>query len=72
MQRRLRTECPECGKLMEHGFLVAESYIGGAKWVTRRTRLAGGGARLVGPDTWGNVYFEGFRCSGCKYLSLHY
>lgn len=72
MPSRPSRDCPECGTPMDHGFLVAESYIGGAKWMTRRTRLGAGGKALVNPDGFGNVYLEGFRCSGCRYLSLHY
>ncbi len=64
--------CPECGRKMDRGFLVAESYIGGAKWVARKTRLAGGGSRLVPPDAWGNVYFGGHRCTRCRLLVLAY
>ena len=64
--------CPECGARMDRGYLVAESYLGGAKWVARKTRLAGGGSRLVPPDTWGNVYLAGGRCPRCRLLVLRY
>lgn len=64
--------CPECGGRMDRGFLVAESYLGGAKWVTRRTRMAAGGASLVRPDNWGNVFLAGQRCPGCRLLVLRY
>lgn len=64
--------CPECGNPMEHGFLAAESYIGGAKWAVKKSKLGAGGKALVKPDVLGNVYLEGFRCPDCKYLSLHY
>ena len=57
---------------MAHGFLRAESYIGGAKWTPKRTRLGSGGEALVHPDGLGNVYLEGFRCPGCRFLALHY
>ncbi len=57
---------------MQKGFLVAESYLGGAKWVSRRTRLAGDGERIVNPDTWGNVYLAGLRCRSCRTLALRY
>lgn len=64
--------CPDCGGPMQKGFLVAESYLGGAKWAARRTRLAASGERLVNPDAWGNVYIAGLRCARCRYLALRY
>ena len=72
MPTESRVSCPECGGAMQPGFLLAESYIGGAKWVTRRTRLARGGTSLVRPDGLGNVYLAGHRCPGCRFLALHY
>lgn len=64
--------CPVCGKPMEKGLLAAESFVGGAKWVKERTRLALGGEPLVPPDRWGNVYLDGFRCTACRILALTY
>ena len=64
--------CPVCGKAMEKGLLAAESFVGGAKWVKERTRLALGGESLAPPDRWGNVYLDGFRCTGCRILALSY
>ncbi len=64
--------CPECGRPMEHGYLGAESFIGGAKWTHKRSKLGASGPTLVKPDVLGNVYFEGFRCASCRHLSLHY
>ncbi len=64
--------CPECGRPMAHGFLRTESYIGGAKWTARRTRLGAKGEGLVKPDALGYVYLEGYRCPGCRFLALHY
>ena len=57
---------------MNSGFLAAESLMGGAKWMARKTRLAVGGDALVSPDAWGNVYIGGFRCSACRTLVLSY
>jgi hypothetical protein len=57
---------------MAHGYLRTESYIGGAKWTLRRTRLGAPGVPLVQPDGFGFVYIEGFRCPDCRYLGLHY
>ncbi len=65
-------DCPECSKPMERGFLAAESFIGGAKWTTKKTKLGVGGEALVKPDGLGNVYLEGFHCPSCKLLSLRY
>jgi len=64
--------CPACGKPMMDGFLVAESFIQGVKWVKERTRLALGGEVLVQPDSYGNVYVEGVRCPSCKMMILKY
>lgn len=72
MQSSPRMECPECGKPMVYGFLQAESFIGGAKWTTKKSKLGAGGRALVKPDAFGNVYLEGFHCSSCKVLTLHY
>ena len=63
--------CPSCGKPTEEGFLVAESYVGGARWAPRRTKL-GGGELLVKPDRLGNVYLKGARCVACRTLVLQY
>jgi len=57
---------------MMDGFLVAESFIQGVKWVKERTRLALGGEVLVQPDSYGNVYVEGVRCPSCKMMILKY
>jgi hypothetical protein len=57
---------------MEPGFLVAESFMGGAKWMRQRTRLAIGGGSVGRPDGLGNVYIQGFRCAACRHLSLDY
>ena len=64
--------CPSCGKSMESGFLVAESLVGGAKWVQKKTKLSIGGEKIVPTDGLGNVYIAGFRCTGCRQLSLRY
>lgn len=57
---------------MAHGFLRAESFIGGAKWTAKRTRLGSRGDPLVNPDALGYVYLEGHRCPRCRFLALHY
>ncbi len=57
---------------MEKGVLAAESFVGGAKWVKERTRLALGGEGLAPPDRGGNVYLDGFRCGACRILALSY
>lgn len=64
--------CPACKKPMMNGFLVAESFLQGAKWMQERTRLALGGETLVQPDGFGNVYIPGLRCPSCKVLILKY
>jgi hypothetical protein len=57
---------------MEVGYLVAESYISGAKWMHEKTRLALGGQAIQSPDAWGNVYIAGLRCATCRLLTLRY
>lgn len=57
---------------MEAGYLVAESFLSGAKWMEEKTRLALGGEPLQPPDRWGNVYFAGLRCASCRLLTLRY
>jgi len=57
---------------MEQGYLVAESIVGGAKWMQEKTRLALGGEPLMPPDRWGNVYLAGLRCAPCRLITLRY
>lgn len=64
--------CPQCGKIMVKGFLVAESFLEGAKWTLQKTRLALGGEVLAKSDGFGNVYIDGFRCASCRLVILHY
>lgn len=64
--------CPSCGKPMDQGYLVAESLLGGAKWMQERTRLAIGGEPIQTRDAWGNVYLAGLRCTACRLITLRY
>jgi len=57
---------------MAQGYLVAESMLGGAKWMREKTRLAIGGDPITPPDRWGNVYIAGLRCEACRLLALRY
>ncbi len=57
---------------MAKGFLVAESFVEGAKWMTEKTRLARGGEVMFKPDGWGNVYMDAFRCHDCRRVFLKY
>ncbi len=57
---------------MEKGFLVAESFVEGAKWMTEKTRLARGGEVIVKPDGWGNVYMDARRCLECRRVIVQY
>jgi len=57
---------------MAQGYLVAESMLGGAKWMREKTRLAIGGDPITPPDRWGNVYMAGLRCENCHLLTLRY
>jgi len=64
--------CPSCGRPMDAGFLVAESYIEGVKWMHEKTKLALGGDPIQKPDAWGNVYIAGLRCTGCRLVTVRY
>lgn len=64
--------CTSCGKPMQKGFLVAESFVEGAKWMTERSRLARGGEVLIKPDGWGNVYMDAYRCTDCRRVFVVY
>ncbi len=57
---------------MKQGYLGSESFIGGAKWYTRKGKLGLGGEDLVKPGGLGMVYIEGERCQGCRLLLLRY
>lgn len=65
-------ECPNCGQSMEDGYLGSESFIGGAKWFKKKSKLGAGGEPVAKPGRLGMVYIEGERCSACKLLLLHY
>ncbi len=64
--------CAWCGKPMAKGYLVAESFVEGAKWMRERTKLALGGEVLVKPDGFGNVYMDAYRCLACRRVVLRY
>lgn len=57
---------------MEQGYLVSESFVSGVKWMREKTRLALGGEPIQPPDSWGNVYLAGLRCSTCRLVTLRY
>jgi hypothetical protein len=57
---------------MLKGYLVAESFVEGAKWMVERSRLARGGEVLIKPDGWGNVYMDAYRCMGCRRVLVRY
>jgi len=57
---------------MVAGFLVAESYISGVKWMHEKTKLALGGDPIQKPDAWGNVYIAGLRCTDCRLVTVRY
>ncbi|WP_019178047.1 PF20097 family protein [Methanomassiliicoccus luminyensis] len=64
-------KCPTCGKEMEPGLLIAESFIGGAKWVGGHDGKPEK-EKLVSPDLLGNVKLLGYRCRSCRQLVLKY
>lgn len=57
---------------MEPGFLAAESFVGGGRWTTEEGRFGARGPIVRKPDRLGTVYLAGFRCPGCRFLSLRY
>lgn len=57
---------------MEQGYLVSESFVSGVKWMREKTRLTLGGEPIQPPDSWGNVYLAGLRCSTCRLVTLRY
>jgi len=59
---------------MVSGYLWAEAAVGsvGPKWFTKMSMLALGGETLAREDTMGNAWIEGFRCTECRTLVLHY
>jgi hypothetical protein len=64
--------CPDCGKAMEHGFLRAESFIGGIKWMPEKSTKSLGLESVVKPDAVGFCFIEGERCPVCRCLVMRY
>lgn len=62
--------CPNCGKEMEHGFLRAESFIGGVKWMTEVSSKSLGLESLAKPNAMGFCFLEGDRCKECRKIVL--
>lgn len=57
---------------MAKGFVVAESFVEGAKWTTQKTKMALGGEVIAPSDGFGNVYVDGYRCVACRLVILEY
>ena len=57
---------------MAKGYLVAEAFVAGAKWMTEKSRLARGGAILAKPDGWGNGHMDAHRRPGCRRVTAPY
>ena len=68
----MENPCPSCGKSMEQGFVIAENFVEGARWTTKKSLFGVGGERIVEPDALGNQYIPGFRCPACKIILLFY
>jgi hypothetical protein len=64
--------CPNCTKEMEHGYLRAESFIGGVKWMPEKSSKTLGLEGLAKPDALGFCFLEGSRCRECHYIVLQY
>ena len=64
--------CPNCGKEMEKGFVRAESFIAGGKWMNEKTNKTLGLESLAKPDALGFCFIEGHRCWDCHFVVLKY
>jgi hypothetical protein len=57
---------------MESGALGVMSYTAGAQWFRERSILALGGETIVSKPLGGMIWLDGQRCSGCRFVQLHY
>jgi len=57
---------------MDSGTVGAYTFMGGAAWFLERSSAMTGGETLVGKPLGGDVWMDGFRCSKCRLLLLHY
>ncbi|NLT36892.1 MAG: hypothetical protein GXX95_01865 [Methanomassiliicoccus sp.] len=62
--------CPNCGKEMEHGFVRAESFIGGVKWMTEVSSKSLGLESIAKPNSLGFCFMEGDRCKECHKILI--
>jgi ssDNA-binding Zn-finger/Zn-ribbon topoisomerase 1 len=69
---RSMMNCPRCGKDMEHGYIRAESFIGGIKWMREKSTKSLGLETVAKPDMLGFVFIEGFRCPECRLICSQY
>jgi hypothetical protein len=64
--------CPKCTKEMEQGFVRAESFIGGVKWMAERSTKTLGLEYVARPDSLGFCFLEGHRCPECRCIVIQY
>jgi hypothetical protein len=68
----IMSDCPNCGKPMEEGFLGTERIFSDVSWFKEKTTFGFGGESLGLKDRLGMVYIEGYRCRECGILNLYY
>lgn len=66
------TDCPNCGKPMEPGFLGTERIFSDVSWFKEKTVFGTSGKSLELKDKMGMIYIEGLICRDCKTLLLRY
>ncbi len=64
--------CPKCAKEMESGFVRAESFIGGVKWMKEKSNRSLGLEGIAKPDSLGFCFMQGYRCPECRYVIIQY
>ncbi len=57
---------------MEDGYLRAESFIGGVKWMRERSSKSLGVESIAKPDSLGFVFIRANRCKECKFIEFVY
>ena len=65
------SNCPDCGKPMEKGFLGSESIFSEVRWFEEKNTFGTGGEGL-GSRGRLMTYLEGYRCKECKTLIMQH
>jgi hypothetical protein len=68
--------CPNCGMLMEEGYIETETWISPLKWKSKigmfDTILGIGGEKLHHARITGVDHLNAFRCSNCRIIIFRY